>query len=387
MSSHLPTPSFDVDGPQDILVPKRMVDVKSGTCCDPSTIQRSCADWCSDPGTYVASYSAGELLDQHATTRFRLAHSIPVGSEHHVRGDSGLSGLSETNVRQTNRSAMVKDIFQEPVRASSPHNSVSLLLAEDRVIHDWVGASRQEVLPTAAQPCHAMARFPGSGEQKETVLAQDPEHARRFGNAMRSFTEGTGFELSHTEDNFAWGELGDAAMTRLFSDTIVNGAQVAGSQGLVCFAIAAKFASMSFIVRDLEVVVTAHKNTYLLTWPTGQIYEPSRAGARQPSIFGDRNIRGRPVIYVFDIGLERNGQQSAVPSQGLRPGLAGGWGGRHEDGLEAGPIRAADRSFHQRVAGQRVGAVFKVRLSITLSRISVAKKPLQDPLAVEETHQ
>jgi hypothetical protein len=35
-----------------------------------------------------------------------------------------------------------------------------------------------------------------------------PERARRFGNAMRSFTEGTGFELSHIADGFPWATLG-----------------------------------------------------------------------------------------------------------------------------------------------------------------------------------
>lgn len=39
-----------------------------------------------------------------------------------------------------------------------------------------------------------------------------PERARRFGNAMRSFTEGTGFELSHIADNFPWETLGDGTV-------------------------------------------------------------------------------------------------------------------------------------------------------------------------------
>lgn len=39
------------------------------------------------------------------------------------------------------------------------------------------------------------------------VFSQFPERARRFGNAMRSFTEGTGFELAHVVDNFPWGDL------------------------------------------------------------------------------------------------------------------------------------------------------------------------------------
>lgn len=39
-----------------------------------------------------------------------------------------------------------------------------------------------------------------------------PERARRFGNAMRSFTEGTGFELSHVVDNFPWETLNNGTV-------------------------------------------------------------------------------------------------------------------------------------------------------------------------------
>ncbi|RYO89405.1 hypothetical protein DL766_010432 [Monosporascus sp. MC13-8B] len=63
---------------------------------------------------------------------------------------------------------------------------------------------------------------------------------------MRSFTEGTGFELSHIVDNFPWGELGNG--------TVVD---VGGSQGFACFAVARNFPSLSFVVQDLEPVVLA----------------------------------------------------------------------------------------------------------------------------------
>lgn len=43
-------------------------------------------------------------------------------------------------------------------------------------------------------------------------FSKHPERARRFGNAMRSFTEGTGFELSHIVDNFPWGEIGSGTV-------------------------------------------------------------------------------------------------------------------------------------------------------------------------------
>ncbi|RYO90675.1 hypothetical protein DL766_006164 [Monosporascus sp. MC13-8B] len=56
---------------------------------------------------------------------------------------AAISGLSETNVRQSIRHAMVRDIFQAPRSGAISHISVSRLLAEDPVIRDWVCASRE----------------------------------------------------------------------------------------------------------------------------------------------------------------------------------------------------------------------------------------------------
>ncbi|RYP53824.1 hypothetical protein DL768_001275 [Monosporascus sp. mg162] len=113
VANHLPTPSFDVDGPQDALVPKCMVDVKAARVAildDTEELRRLRLR----PGDYLISYSADELLSQHAITRFRLAHSFPVGGEATFGEIAAISGLSETNVRRIIRHAVVKDILQEP---------------------------------------------------------------------------------------------------------------------------------------------------------------------------------------------------------------------------------------------------------------------------------
>ncbi|RYP57680.1 hypothetical protein DL769_009335 [Monosporascus sp. CRB-8-3] len=194
VANHLPMSSFDVDGPQNTLVPKHMVDVPAARVAiidDTEELRRLVLG----PRDHLMSYWGSKLL-----TTMTSPASVPAG-----RGP---------------------------------------------VIHDWVGTSCEELWPAAAQTCNAMARFPGSREPNKTPMyedfAQDPERARRFKNATRSFTQGTSFELSHIADSFAWGELGDATMVA-----------VGGPQGFVCFAITAKFPSMSFIVQDLEAIVAA----------------------------------------------------------------------------------------------------------------------------------
>jgi hypothetical protein len=44
------------------------------------------------------------------------------------------------------------------------------------------------------------------------VLSQDPPRARRFGNAMKAFTEGTGYDLKYVIDNYPWEGLGSGTV-------------------------------------------------------------------------------------------------------------------------------------------------------------------------------
>ncbi|KAI1499876.1 S-adenosyl-L-methionine-dependent methyltransferase [Biscogniauxia marginata] len=255
----LPTPSFDVGSPRDTLVPKEELEVESARVAiidDTLELRRLALG----PREYLMSYSPSELISQHAIIRFRLAHSFPVGSEASFSEIAAATCLSETNVRQILRQAVAKDIFLEPRPGIVAHNAVSRLLAEDKVMHDWVGASTDDLWQAAAQTCNALEKYPGSQEPNETGFAlanhtdksiyeefsKFPERARRFGNAMRSYTEGTGYELDHIANNFPWGNLGDG--------TVVD---VGGSQGFVCFSIARKFPSLSFVVQDLEPVIVA----------------------------------------------------------------------------------------------------------------------------------
>ncbi|KAF2969065.1 hypothetical protein GQX73_g4493 [Xylaria multiplex] len=197
----------------------------------------------------------------------------PLGKEASFAEIAAATGLDQGLVRRFIRHAIVKDIFVEPRPGIVAHNAVSRLLAEDQVVHDWVGASTDDLWQAAAQTCNALDKWSASQEPNETAsipylcacmhdgfalanktdqsiyleFSKFPERARRFGNAMRAFTEGTGFELSHIVNNFPWGDLGEGII-------------VGGSQGFASFAIARQFPQVSCVVQDLEPVIAAVKN-------------------------------------------------------------------------------------------------------------------------------
>ncbi|KAI1123665.1 S-adenosyl-L-methionine-dependent methyltransferase [Nemania abortiva] len=261
LSHNLPTPSFDVDGPRDTLVPKDELSVESSRVAiiDDTLELRRLVLW---PREYLMSYTHDELISQQAITRYRIAHSFPVGQEASFADIAAATSLDEGLVRRFIRHAIVKDIFCEPRPGIVAHNAISRLLAEDQVIHDWVGASTGDMWQAAAQTWNALDEWPASQEPNETgfsmanntdksiyvEFSKFPERARRFGNAMESFTQGTGFELHHVVNGFSWGDLQEG--------TVVD---VGGSQGFASIAIARSFPLMSCVVQDLEPVISAAK--------------------------------------------------------------------------------------------------------------------------------
>ncbi|KAI1391008.1 S-adenosyl-L-methionine-dependent methyltransferase [Hypoxylon trugodes] len=258
----LPTLSFDINAPSSSIIPKDAVDIESArvSIIDDTLELRRLA---LGPREHLMSYTHNELISQQAITRFGLAHAFPIGSEATFADIAKASNLNEQIVRQILRHAIMNNIFAEPRPGIIRHNAVSRLLAEDQVVHDWVGANTDDMWQAAAQTCNALASFPGSQEPNETgfalanqtiksmyeFLSEHPERARRFGNAMRCFTEGPGFELSHITDNFPWGDLGNG--------TVID---VGGSRGFVCLELARKFPLLSCVVQDLEPVIAASQN-------------------------------------------------------------------------------------------------------------------------------
>lgn len=157
-----------------------------------------------------------------AITRFNIAKTFPPHEEVPFSQIAQSCALDESVLRRILRHAMTLDIFREPRKGVVAHTAIWKLLAEDQQIHDWVGASTDELWQGAAQTVNALAKYPGSQEPNQTgfalanntdksiyeVFGQYPDRAKRFGNAMASFTSGTGYELEPLVQGFDWGSIG-----------------------------------------------------------------------------------------------------------------------------------------------------------------------------------
>lgn len=122
-----------------------------------------------------------------AITRFNIAASFPVHKEATFAEISDACGLDEHLVRRILRHAMTKHIFKEARKGVVAHTAASRLLAENAEIHDWVGASTDELWQAASQTVNALVKYPGSQEPNQTV--SEPFHyliSHKFDLTLRS---------------------------------------------------------------------------------------------------------------------------------------------------------------------------------------------------------
>ncbi|KAL6721260.1 hypothetical protein ACLMJK_000362 [Lecanora helva] len=256
-TKRLPFPSFDTNGPVD-----------SGISLEETEIQQARVNVIQDtrtlhalmlgPRDFLQSTMPDEPLSLQAITRFDIAKAFPIDEEATFAQIAKTCGLDESVLKRLLRHAMTKRVFREPHKGVVAHTAASKLLATDQQIHDWVRVSTDELWQGTAQTVNAIARFPMSQEPNQTGFSlangtdksvfeyfdQYPERAQRFGNAMISYTSGTGFELSHLVHGFDWRSLGKGHVV-----------DIGGSNGFVSLHLASLFPDLRFTVQELKQVV------------------------------------------------------------------------------------------------------------------------------------
>ena len=124
--------------------------------------------------------------------------------------------------------------------------------------------------------CHgemAWIALANDGEiSMQEILAWPPQRAKRFDNAMSSWTQGAGYDLKHRGDAYPWASLGEDTVVDVIASlpptlalvTYVSQRfttsfllQVGSSYGSVCIRLIASFLSLTFAVQGFSPVVEA----------------------------------------------------------------------------------------------------------------------------------
>ncbi|KAK2749379.1 hypothetical protein FQN57_006311 [Myotisia sp. PD_48] len=211
-----------------------------------------------DPLTLLFKNAANNnLVSQQAISRLGIANIVPLGGQVSYADIAQEVGLSESMIKRVVRHAMTMHIFYEPEPGMVAHTKVSKLLRLPH-LHDWVGTGSEEMWPAAVKLVDAIQQWPDSQEPNETAFAlangvsdtmynivhASPTRAARFSGAMKAFTSGAAFDISHLLDNYDWASLGQVQVV-----------DIGGARGHVALRLAQKFENLNIIVQDLENVV------------------------------------------------------------------------------------------------------------------------------------
>ncbi|KAF7937469.1 uncharacterized protein EAE98_001783 [Botrytis deweyae] len=271
-SQGLKPPSFDVAAPTEPLVPSNAPELEAARSelIDATLMLH---DLILGPKEYLMKFTHDWLISMQAIGRFNIAKSIPIHEEVSYADIAKRCGVNELDVRRILRHAMTLRLFKEPKRGVVAHTAASRMIAEDQQMADWVATTSDELWKAATQTVNAMVKHPGSQEPNETgfalangtdksvfeVLSQNPPRAKRFGSAMKAWTEGTGYDLQYVDNGTVVDVCNVPAIFDL-SIPLIN-QQVGGSHGFACTRLAKAFPDLNFIIQDLPPVVEAGAKT------------------------------------------------------------------------------------------------------------------------------
>ncbi|KAJ4301955.1 hypothetical protein N0V90_004051 [Kalmusia sp. IMI 367209] len=148
--------------------------------------------------------------------------------------------------------AISYNIFTEPRKGVVSHTAISKLLAEEILVHQWIGLVCNEMIPASVQAIPAMIKWPGSGEPHETgyalahgntvwnVLQNDIVRARRFADGMQFLQSHPSFSLEYLADALAWNTNGAPK----------NFVDIGGSRGYISIALAQRYPGLKCYVQD-----------------------------------------------------------------------------------------------------------------------------------------
>ncbi|MCJ1464907.1 hypothetical protein MMC07_003522 [Pseudocyphellaria aurata] len=254
----LPTPSFDANVAPglfatDCLAPARQA-VLEATYELHGLMQ--------GPILLLMDHAHSLMTSLQAIYRFNIATSFPHGKDRATYKEiSSACGIAESFARRILRSAMAHHLFREPTPGVVAHTAASKVLAENPLMHQWLGMVSEELWPAATRTVDAIAKWPGSQEPNHagfniahdtgdhcfTSIAKSPARSQRFAEAMKLFRFDDGYAPDHLLDNYPWAAIGAGVVV-----------DVGGAQGAYSIPIAQRFPDLHCIIQDRAEVVGSH---------------------------------------------------------------------------------------------------------------------------------
>ncbi|KAF7956540.1 hypothetical protein EAE96_003876 [Botrytis aclada] len=248
----LPSPSFDEHAPTGI--PEAAWDIRDALL--DATMELH--DLLLGPLNLLYRYGAhNNMATLQAVSRLKIASLVPDGGQISFGQLAKLTGLDTASIRRILRHAMTMRVFCEPHPEMVAHTSISKALTKPHG-NDWMTTGCEEMWPAATKYVDAIQKWPGSEEPTETafalandtndsiytVIGASPIRAMRFASAMKAYTSGQEYDLSHIIKNYPWSSLG--------ASTVVD---IGGAQGHCGIELARNFKNLNVVVQDMEKVV------------------------------------------------------------------------------------------------------------------------------------
>ncbi|CAO2648170.1 Nn.00g090920.m01.CDS01 [Neocucurbitaria sp. VM-36] len=254
----LPYPSFDADGPDDLGLPPDLEPSRTAAL----QASQELNDLLQGPRELLFNHQHNMLVYLKLISHFDLAKKVPVDGEIAFKDLAANIGIDHAALARVLRLGIAYRIFREPRPGVIAHSAASRQISNDPRVASWVGANVDEMWPAALKVVDALVKWPQAAEPNQTgfslandtdqpfytVIAQDPDRARRFGGAMSFFTTGEGYSLRHLTDGYPWHFIP--------SGTVVD---LGGSHGDAAFALARKYPTLDLIVQELPEVVANSK--------------------------------------------------------------------------------------------------------------------------------
>ena len=194
-----------------------------------------------------------------AIYRYKIASCFGIDEEISFQEIAKRCSLDDSDLRRLLRMATANYIFREPRKGVIAHTAISKLLAQDPLVHQWIGIVCDEMWPSGPRTIDAMMKWPGSQEPQHTgvglisptgeslfdMLGRDPERAQRFADGMKFLQSAPAFDLSHLFNDLEW-EIAECPSSMV---------DMGGSQGLISIRFLRRFPDLICVVQDLPETI------------------------------------------------------------------------------------------------------------------------------------